>query len=191
MQNPAVWLPNLPSVLLSIPLTYQSKHTLLRAKRPAWGPQLTRAARVEPVTPANSIFVTSFFAVDLAVKCTAHVTSDDAELKKRMTEARSSSQVGQGRPSLHLHKFPHTLHLPKGSGTIDVFSLHHNGEVPGVVWEQMRVDAIGEEAVKRAEAIAPIIVDPWLIRHPSSRHDRVFERLDRCREREEVCFISI
>jgi class 3 adenylate cyclase len=88
-------------------------------KKGCHGSELTRAARLEPVTPSNAVFVTKAFRDHL-----------------------------QGRPladQFQLVEFPHELHLPKGFGPTKVFSLHWRNEAPGVRYDNKlrELDAVG------------------------------------------------
>ncbi len=164
-------------------------------KNSCMGPRMVLAARLEPVTPANSIFVTSRFAGQLKAQHPHHVTFEGED------------SPGKKKPLVHLCKFAYKIFLPKTIGDPhEVYSLHHSEEEPPVLWEDKEwsdrikniksageevVDAFQIESVRRARAIGHITIDPWLLRDPGSRHTSALKAIKKCKPGDEVCFISI
>jgi len=124
------------------------------------GKELARAARLEPVTAPNHVFVTETFAKNL--------------------EQRAHADV------FKLVRFPHRLHLPKGYGAMPVFSLHRFREGGIVEYKE-------EDILQARQAIAPVMVDSWLIPEATRtlRHEGVRRRLAMCKDGELVCFLCI
>lgn len=140
--------------------------------------RLTRAARLESVTPANSIFATTPFAEHLADSYSGRVSTGDPHLNARI----SSAPTTDGPRNLLFCKCESVIRLPKRAGQISVYSLQHANESPGATWPDQK---------SRLNSVAPMLVDTWFATPETSRHQTAKERIANCKSGEKVFFINI
>jgi len=148
---------------------------ITKTKRACRGPRLSLPARLEPVTPPNTVFATEDLARHLAGNY------PDQVQVTYLTENNAPPEIRKDG-ILYLQEFVNTIYLPKDSGQIRAFSLHWATETSKVTWNN---------ELKRLDAIAPIQVNTWFVPPKQERHQMAKQRLDRCVAGEEVCFIAI
>ena len=157
-------------IALHFPRVYIAPNYVLSArgsKEGCFGKELTLPARIEPVTPPNTIFVTESFAREINDRPDCNMTAV---------------------------RFDLPIHLPKNAGVVEVFSLHWRSEMPTpkIDWQDplKELDAIAPMLVDtwfpRNERRYP--KEPH---HHKDRHTDVAGRLRECEEEETVCFISV